>query len=88
MARGCKVHSGRVLCGGSERSADADFAPDFAAQLRRDAMRFEQEGLDGLDEAERQRLVGVYRGFEDPTAGEIVDWLEGGYAFDPDCLTG
>lgn len=58
----------------------------FAALLRRDMVRFQTLGLDALDVAERDRLVGEYRMIGHPAAMEIVGWLREQYRFDPECL--
>ncbi len=59
----------------------------FARQLARDAGRFQDAGLDQLSAAERDRLAACYAAFDHPAAREVVQWLEGQYQFDPDCLT-
>jgi hypothetical protein len=71
-----------------EGSTAAEFSERFMQRIESDQARFQAAGLDGLEEGERRELVQIYSEFEDPAATEIVDWLEGGYAFDPACLTG
>ncbi|NND67210.1 MAG: hyaluronidase [Halioglobus sp.] len=56
-------------------------------RLAEDASLFENEGLEGLGEDRREALLAVYRGIPGPAAAEVADWLAGGFAFDPDCLT-
>jgi hypothetical protein len=74
---------------GTAKSTPADyFAPDFIARLETDAPLFEELGLDGIDLKEQQKLIAAYAKFSDPAAAEVVEWLKGGYAFDPACLTG
>lgn len=58
-----------------------------AAILLGDLAALEGQGLDGLAGPDRDRLLARYRRIAEPWAREIVDWLEGGYAFDPACLT-
>ncbi len=60
---------------------------DLAALLRRDADRFQAQGLDAISEAERQVLIADYRRVAHPAAAEVIDWLQEGYRFDPECLT-
>jgi hyaluronoglucosaminidase len=60
----------------------------LAELLMRDAGLFGAHGLDSLDENSKQQLIISYAAFTDqPVACEVVDWLQGGYAFDPNCLT-
>jgi len=55
--------------------------------LGEDMDLFQDEGLDGIDDAMRQALIQKYKRFVSPFAEEVVDWLNGHYAFDPACLT-
>ncbi len=86
-----------VACrGGDETHSTAAFhdacralcdAP-LAAAIARDQGLFQDQGLDTLAPAQRAALIADYEGHaENPLAGEIVAWLRGDYAFDPDCLT-
>lgn len=59
---------------------------ELANLLARDAPRFQQEGLDVLDTAERARLSVEYRALAQPAALEVADWLDEQYRFDPACL--
>jgi len=66
--------------------------PALGAALIADLPAFQEQGLNGLDDGARRALVARYRAFTDspdtaPYAAEVVDWLEGGYAFDPNCLS-
>lgn len=84
----------RVHRGGS-KTPPADCAPEIqelapaelAELLIRDAQRFALVGLDGIAEADRADILRQYSQWKDPMAIEIVDWLNGKYAFDPNCLT-
>lgn len=60
---------------------------ELAALLRRDVERFQIQGLDTISEGERQTLIADYRDIAHPAATEVIDWLQEGYRFDPDCLT-
>lgn len=60
---------------------------DLAALLRRDVERFQQQGLDTLSEHERVALIEDYQRIAHPAAREVIDWLQEGYCFDPECLT-
>ena len=57
------------------------------ALIRRDAHRFLERGLDGLDARDREQLVSEYTAAGTPAAAEVVGWLSGKYTFDPACLT-
>jgi hyaluronoglucosaminidase len=62
--------------------------PAFAALLTTDRDRLQEVGLDNLDNATRLRLLRRYGADEsNPYGQEIVAWLRGEYAFDPQCLT-
>jgi hyaluronoglucosaminidase len=61
--------------------------PDLAALMIRDSQQFALEGLEGMSESDRKSLGQQYSQFNEPMAIEIVDWLNGEYAFDPSCLT-
>ncbi len=60
---------------------------DLAALLRRDVERFQDLGLDTIDEHDRQTLIAEYGRIAHPAAAEVIDWLREGYRFDPACLT-
>lgn len=59
----------------------------FADTILDDVERFAETGLEDLSEDDRLRLEEKYDGFDSPFATEIIDWLRGGYTFDPACLT-
>jgi hypothetical protein len=60
----------------------------LAKQLMADIDLFQQQGLDALSEQDCDGKVHRYRRFQHVVADEVADWLEGGYEFDPGCLTG
>lgn len=60
----------------------------LAALLRRDVELLQQSGLDAISSEERVRLADDYQRIDHPAAAELVDWLNEGYRFDPECLTG
>lgn len=61
---------------------------DLAAQLSRNLKTFNKEGLSQIDKDERVKLIGIYKQLpHTPFAREVIEWLEGKYAFDPNCLT-
>ncbi len=63
--------------------------PESLARLiARDWKLFQSEGLDAISASDKQALAHEYRQIEHPAAAEVLDWLAGGYVFDPDCLTG
>ena len=60
----------------------------LGAQISADAPLFRDPGLSSLDEDRRRALIEAYSRFPgDPYAEELRAWLDGAYAFDPDCLT-
>ena len=66
---------------------DALCGEDLAAALREDVAVFQDRGLDGMDRDEKELLIKKYGLFQSPFAGEVVEWLNEAYAFDPACLT-
>jgi hypothetical protein len=60
----------------------------LATQLMDDMVIFQDGGLDSLSKNDCAEKIQQYRAFRHAVADEVVDWLEGGYQFDPDCLTG
>ena len=60
---------------------------DLAGAIREDVPIFQDKGLDGMGERQRREWIEKYESFRSPYAEEIVEWLKGEYAFDPDCLT-
>jgi hypothetical protein len=80
---------------GPAYDADAAFAhclraqceEALAAQLAADLDALQGEGLSALSGARLAQMRARYAEFHSPLAEEIRDWLDGGYAFDPACLT-
>jgi len=80
---------------GPAYDADAAFAyclraqceEALAAQLAADLDALQREGLSALSGARLAQMRARYAEFHSPLAEEIRDWLHGGYAFDPACLT-
>ena len=71
------VNACHLLCG-----------PALAGQIIEDIALLQDTGLNKLSIAEQQALIKRYQHFpNDPYAAEIIDWLNGGYQFDPACLT-
>lgn len=60
---------------------------DFWRMLSADAHAFEAVGRAELGEQACAKLARKYAQFDGVAAREVVDWLEGKYAFDPACLT-
>jgi hypothetical protein len=56
--------------------------------LLRDKKLFVEKGLQGLSAESCQQLIEEYTAAGGPIAFDVVDWLQGGYCFDPACLTG
>lgn len=65
------------------------FEPEVARTLREDAEYFIQVRLDKMPEELRRQLTDKYQrlAVTSAAAAEITDWLNGGYTFDPACLT-
>ena len=62
--------------------------PLLANQIIEDIALLQNIGLNSFSTTEQQELVKKYQAFaNNPYAAEIVDWLQGGYQFDPACLT-
>ena len=85
-----------ALAGLSELYGTGGLGDDLLAQvlepatwekLSRDRDLFQCEGLAGMGEERRLRLVNEYSQLPGPAAREITGWLRGEYAFDPACLT-
>lgn len=62
---------------------------DLAQQIIADRPLLQDAGLDALSEAQRLYLKHRYQSFAENSHGarELLDWLDGHYAFDPACLT-
>ncbi len=61
---------------------------ELAALLRRDWSRFQTSGLAQISDADRSQLISEYSVLDDAAGREVSAWLQGHYAFDPECLTG
>jgi hypothetical protein len=60
----------------------------LAQELLKDVEFFQTSGLKDLHSDQKQTYVNRYQTYlPNPFAIEIVDWLNGEYAFDPACLT-
>ena len=60
----------------------------FAERLAADRDLFQVLGLEQMDAATRERLLGAYEAMKtNPYAQEVSAWLRGEYVFDPQCLT-
>lgn len=63
-------------------------SPAMADLLVEDGLLFHSLGLETLGEEDKSELLSRYTAcLPDPMAQEICDWLQGGYVFDPVCLT-
>lgn len=60
---------------------------DFADFLILNRLKFLDLGLDQLGSEEKKRLLESLQTFEDASAQEIIDWLEGKYVVGSECLT-
>ena len=60
----------------------------LGSQLFQDATMFQDKGLDQLSDSDKAEIIARYTPFQDhPMVIELLDWLKGEYAFDPECLT-
>ncbi len=60
----------------------------LAKAILEDADFFQHQGLADMNENDKQNYYNKYAAFpENLMAKEIVNWLNGDYAFDPNCLT-
>ncbi|WP_372861456.1 beta-N-acetylglucosaminidase domain-containing protein [Spongiibacter sp.] len=60
---------------------------ELAELLKEHAQIFQCDGLDGMAEADKQRLAREAANIDHPAAAELAAWLREEYRFDPDCLT-
>lgn len=61
---------------------------ELAQALLRDLPLLQDKGLAKMSEEEKMELLQRYSVFPaNPFCAEIIDWLNGGYTFDPACLT-
>jgi len=73
---------------GSQARAVTSTNQQVLARLALDGASFQQLGLEQLAATEKSQLLKVYQQWlPDPMALEVCEWLQGGYAFDPACLT-
>jgi hypothetical protein len=90
----------RTLADSYAEGADYDPEASFAAACRgvgdpalgemliEDRALFQETGLERLTPEQRRTLSRRYAGFAgNPYADEVLGWLAGDYAFDPDCIT-
>lgn len=63
--------------------------PELASRLLKDLPLLQDLGLTGLTSEQQKALEERYRPLAESSAcaRELLDWLAGGYAFDPACLT-
>ena len=60
----------------------------LAEVLLQDVPLLQDKGLGKISEEEKTELLKRYSAFQqNPFCAEIIDWLNGGYVFDPACLT-
>ncbi|MEM8498313.1 MAG: beta-N-acetylglucosaminidase domain-containing protein [Pseudomonadota bacterium] len=74
--------------------AEAQFAlwssllgESLAQRLTEDRALLSMKGLQNMTEHDKSYLKERYENDSHPAALELIDWLHGGYAFDPACLT-
>ncbi len=65
----------------------ARLGPAVASALAEDAALFERRPRDGLERQQKARLRERYGALSGTAPRELLAWLDGAWAFDPDCLT-
>jgi hypothetical protein len=60
---------------------------NLASKIKSDLALFQTEGLTKLSASDCLQMAHQYQSFNHPVADEVADWLNGGYRFDPECLT-
>jgi hyaluronoglucosaminidase len=71
-----------------ERLAKLLCGDALGADLAAARDQFQNRGIAGLDEADRDSLIGTFSRYAPQRcAAEVVAWLGGQFAFDPRCLT-
>ena len=62
--------------------------PKISTLLLEDSILFQDKGLENFSAEEFKSLMTRYSPFQEhPMVAELLDWLNGNYAFDPQCLT-
>jgi hyaluronoglucosaminidase len=62
--------------------------PKISALLLEDSIHFQNKGLENFSAEDIKMLMTRYSPFQEhPMVSELLDWLNGDYAFDPQCLT-
>lgn len=68
--------------------ADALCGENLAQTLLQDLSLLQDKGLAKMSVEEKAELLKRYSAFpQNPFCAEMIDWLNGGYTFDPACLT-
>jgi hyaluronoglucosaminidase len=60
---------------------------EFAALLQDDLPLVQDQGLNGMSDAEKAAMISRYQDFDTPYSQELLAWVRGEYPFDPACLT-
>ncbi len=64
-----------------------ELGDSLAQRLLEDTDLLTKVGLNNMSESQKTYLEDRYRHDKHPAANELLDWLRGGYVFDPACLT-
>ena len=79
----------QALCGNYEVDQKTiQGRKNLAHCIAADIESFQVLGLEKLNDEKREQMIQTYSQFDSPYATEIIAWLKGEYAFDPECLTG
>lgn len=82
------IYSGKTGGDHLKSACEALCPAPLAKAILQDADFFQHQGLTGINANDKQNYLNKYTAFQDsPVAKEIIDWLNGKYAFDPNCLT-
>lgn len=83
------LHRGDELSGSDYLKTLCDYAgTDMGMQLAEDMAIFQGQGLDAIEKEQLAHLKEVYGQKQGAFAEEVLQWLNGEFAFDPECLTG
>lgn len=81
-------YSNKNILAATNTAIDQLVPSDLASALKADIHLFHHHGLAKISNDEKLHLINKYQTLEYSNfSNEIIDWLQGGYTFDPSCLT-
>jgi hypothetical protein len=72
---------------GPSQWSQREYGTELADLLDKHLGQLQDQGLDKMEEDEREDLARRFGAIEHPAAAEVAAWLRGEYTFDPACLT-